>query len=326
MSDVSAPAASAAPAAPATTAQPADAAAKDAKATDSTAPVGTKSTESDADIEEDAEELAKEEAKIEKAIKKAYKLKVDGKDVDVDEAELIKRAQMGFSADAKWQEAATIKKQMEGFLTLLQQDPSEALARLGMDVDDLAERHIQRRIEEMKKTPEQLEREKLQKEIEKYKKESEMRQKQARDEEIQRLQSKFSVEIENDISSALEDATSGLPKSPYVIKRVADLLILAMQKGKKDVRARDVLPMIKEEVRNELREMYNVVPDDMFEEMVGKDRLTKYRKGKIKKPKAPTASASDVKSTGQAEMKANKETKETPRIRAKDFFNKLGSR
>lgn len=282
------------------------------------------------DVEDDGSDLTDEDIKkAEKAqAKLRKKLKVGGKEVEVDEDELVKRAQMGYSAEEKWQEAAKMRKQVESFIQLLQNDPAVALEKMGFNVDELAEKRIQQRIEEMKKSPEQLEKERIERELHELKAEREKERSEIQKREMERLQEQFAVEIENDIDGALNDNKLGLPKSPYVIKRIADTMILAMKHGYKDVKARDVLPIVQEEIRKELRDMYATSPDEIFEELVGKDRLTKYRRGKIKKPaEAKPASLSDVRPTGHKEIQQSRQD-EKPRSKesAKDFFKRLGSK
>lgn len=335
MADTPTPAAPAAPA-PAASPAPADVKKDEKKAAPSeVAPKDAPAPEDDAeDIEEEADAIedmpedTKEEKKAKAEAKKKWKLKVAGRDIEADEDELIRRAQMGYSADQKWQEAAQMRKQMDSFIALLQQDPGEALSKLGMNVDELAERHIQRRIEEMQKSPEQLEREKLEKELQKLKKEMEDKENAAREEEIARMQEKFAIEIENDILTTL-DKDRDMPKSPYVVKRVADLMIIAMRNGRKDVTAKDVLPIVKKQINDELREMYSVAPDEVFETLVGKDRLTKYRKARVKrKPteQPPTPLSNQVQQTGQSELKSQSSKEERRQKSARDFFKTLGKK
>lgn len=322
------PSTPAAPAAPAPEAAKAPAPA-DAKPTDAEAPKEAKATSEEGEELEDQLEEAEEKelsAKEKKEAKRLWKLKVQGKDLDVDEEELVKRAQMGFSADQKWQEAAQTKKQVEAFIGMLQKDPVEALAALGFNVDDIAEKHIQRRIEEMQKSPEQIEREKLQKEVEALRQKEKERETQAQELEKQRLQEKYAVEFEQDILSSLDDPKSGLPKSPYFIKRVADTMIFAMQNGYKDITAKDAIAIIKEDVRKELQELYAASPDEVFEELIGKDRLTKYRKGKIKNRKPTNPTVADIQPTGRAEKQAAQSKEEAKKVLAKDFFRNLGTK
>lgn len=283
------------------------------------------------DLVQTPEQKKKEEAA---AAKRAYKLKVGGRDVEVDEAELLKRAQMGYSADQKWQEAAQMRKQMEGFVQLLQRDPEKALEQMGYDVDKLAEERLQKRILEMQKSPEQLEREKLQRELQEMKDRDAAREEEYRTKETQRIQDQYAIELENDISAALDNNTYGFPKTPYVVKRIADTMILAVQQGiatnnqrLMNISAKDVLPIVEAEIKQELHDMYSASPDEVFESLVGKDRLNKYRRAKIKKTAKPT-SASDVKQTGTKELKKvqDQQSAQQKKLNAKDFFKNLGSK
>lgn len=273
--------------------------------------------------EEEKKKAEKKEAK-KKAEAKAWKLKVGGKEVEIkDEQELLKRAQMGYAADEKWQEAAKIRKDMEAFVQALQSDPTSVLEQMGFDVDALAEQRIQQRIEEMSKSPEQLEREKLQKEIEKLRKEREQEQETMRSKEMERMQQQYAMQIENDISQAL-DSNKALPKSPYVVKRIADSLLLAMNNGYHDVTVTDVLPIVESQIRSEIQEMFSAMPEELVEAVIGKDVLNKVRKSRIKKT-VPTKPK--VEATGNTEIKKAQEANKSQdkKLSAKDFFKKLGS-
>lgn len=323
---------SAAPATPAAT--PAQVATQEALSTLPADPKAPKIAASD-DVEDSGEDLVESPAEAKLAAKKAYKLKVNGKDLEVDEAELLKRAQMGYSADEKWQETAKMRKQMDGFIHLLQTNPAKALEQMGYDVDKMAEDRIRLRIEEMQKSPEQLEREKMQKELEEMRADREREKSEGQQKEMQRIQDQFAIEIENDISSALDDNSFGFPKIPYVVKRIADTMILAVQEGiktnnerLKNITAKDVLPLVRDEIQREQRELYSLTPDEVFEQMIGKERLNKYRRAKIKKPAVKPSSANDVKATGTKELQKAKDdtNKNQKKEVAKDFFRNLGSR
>lgn len=280
------------------------------------------------DVEDDGSDLEPEVETAAKAAEKLKKkLKVGGKEIEVDEDELVKRAQMGFSAEEKWQEAAKMRKQVDSFIALLQKDPASALEKMGFDVDAMAEARIQQRIEEMQKSPEQLELERIRRENEEIKAERERERQEIQTREMQRMQEQFAVQIENDINSALDAPDFGLPKSPYYIKRIADVMIYGL-KNKKDISAKRAAEIVRDEVKQELQQMYSLTPDEVFEQLVGKDRLNKYRRSKIKPKAKPAATAPDIKPTGTREIEQAKasSSQEKTKVRAKDFFRNLGSK
>lgn len=275
------------------------------------------------EVEDDGSDLESEKS-MTKAEKKAWKLKVGEKDIEItDESELIKRAQMGYSADEKWNEAAKMRKQVENFIGLLQQDPASALEKMGLDVDSFAEQRMLQRIEEMKKSPEQLAHEKLQRELEQLRTEREQERESIRQREAQALQDKYAVDLENEINSAFDNNEAGLPKSPYIVKRMADVMIYALKNKVPDFTAKKALEVVQAEVLNELNQMYSVAPDEVFERLVGKDRLNKYRRAKVK-AKTPAPKTNDIKPTGAGELQKSQEDQAPKKIREKDFFKNLG--
>jgi hypothetical protein len=240
---------------------------------------------------------------------------------------LLKRAQMGFAADEKWQEAAKMRKQVEGMLSMLQKDPAAFLEKAGFDVDALAEQRIQQRIEEMKKSPEQLEMERLRREHEALLSERELERKTAHERDVQRMQQEFAVQVESEIMQAFDSPEFGLPKSPYFIKRIADVLIYDIKKNKKQtITAAKAAEIVRDEVKTEWQQIYTTSPDELFEQMIGKDRLNKYRRSKIKKPATTPTTLADVKQTGTSEMRQSTPERPKERLRSKDFFKKLGSK
>jgi hypothetical protein len=278
------------------------------------------------DVDDDGADLPPEKKQPEGPRK--HKLTVKGKELEVDEKELLKRAQMGFSAEEKWQEAAKMRKQVEGFINLLQKDPNQALEKLGFDVDQLAEARIQQRIEEMKKTPEQLELERLRREHESILQERERERQELHQKEMMRMQNDYAVQVESEIMQAIDDPQFGLPKSPYFIKRIADVLIYDIKRnGKQTISASKAAEIVRDEVKSEWQEVYQLTPDEVFEQMVGKDRLNKYRRSKIKRQATKqTAPLADVRQTGQAEMAKTTEQKAQEKMLAKQFFKQLGSK
>ena len=98
------------------------------------------------------------------AEKRKYKLKVDGKDqeLELDDTEISIRLQKATAAEKRMQEAAEQRKQIQAVLEFIKKDPIAALKdpALGIDVEKMVEERLaQRYQDEMKRqqmTPEQL--------------------------------------------------------------------------------------------------------------------------------------------------------------------------
>lgn len=223
------------------------------------------------------------------------KLKIDGREVEEtlpfsipNDPKSIEYAtrnlQLAKASQARMGESAELKKQVAGFIEELRKNPKKILSdpNIGIDVKKFAAQILQEEIEASKKSPEQLEREKLEtklKELEdERKKEKEDMQKQ----QFELYQNQAYEEYDRDITNAI--AESSLPKSSYTVKKIADYMLLGLQEGI-DVKAADVIPLVEQEIRNDLKEMFAILPEDVIESLVGKDAIGKIRKSNVAKAK-----------------------------------------
>ena len=271
-------------------------------------------------VKEIAEQLAKEESEAEEttpkttsstpkapekpaaqaAIKKALrelKLKVDGKeyseklpfDLPDDPAAIEymqKQLQLSKMGQSRAQQTAELQKEVLSFFDKLRTDPKAALAdpMVGVDVKKLAQQIIEEEIENSKKSPEQIEKEKLQAEIKELRAKQEADKKDWEQKETTRLQELAYDQYESEMVKALEG--SDLPKSPYVVKKMAEYMLLGLQEGK-DLRPEDVLPLVRDEIQGDIKDMFAAMPDEVVEKLIGKDKLDGIRKKKIAKAKTP---------------------------------------
>lgn len=286
-------------------------------------------TEETVEADSAATETPKEEIKAQiQEMKKKLKLKVDGREIEEEidfnnEDSLREMLQKGKSADSKFQKASQMEKQMNQLIKLFQEDPESALIKMGHDPDKLMEQRIEKRIKEMEMSPEQkkiaemearlADRENKLKQIEQEKHEAEKA----------RMQEEFSRKLDTEITEAL--STSRLPKSPYVLNRLANTMLDAMKMGYEDVSAKDVLPIIEKQINSEIQEMFSAMPEEVIEAMLGQNVTEKLRKHRLAKMRKAPETASAVKATGKSEEKAKTTEKEVKKIDAKDFFKTFGN-
>jgi hypothetical protein len=265
-------------------------------------------------------ELSQKEAQ--KLIKK-YSLKVRGqtieREVDLSDDEFIKnQLQLAEVSKLSMQQAAEIKKAYEKEMQRLRSNPWEMLQELGLDGDALAEERIQRRIEEMKKSPEQLEKEKYQRELEEARAEAKKLKEERDNIEAQKLQEQAAIQINDEIDKALNGHKS-LPNSPMVRRRIADTMLWAMENGHPEVSAEDVVPLVQREMREELQRLYSEMPEEALEDFIGKQNIDRMRKKRLATTKVP--GVNQVKPTTQS-IKSQEPAKPAEKIPAKDFFRK----
>lgn len=275
---------------------------------------------------DDATPEEKAEAKVE--LKRRMKFKVNGRDVEQeidlgDNEALQKLLQKGFAADERFQSASAMEKKMEQFAKLMQSDPFQALVAAGHDPDMLTEAYMKKRVEELSKSPEQLQLEKLQKEIEKERKLRQGLEEEKLTAEQQRHEAEYSRQLDEEITTAL--STSDLPKSPYVVKRIAENLMIGIEQGHEDLTVDDVLPLVEKQIKDEIRQMFEAMPEDVIEKTLGDGVSNKLRKRRLAKINKIPDSASSVKASGNSETAKIKQDKQVEKqaVKAKDFFSKF---
>lgn len=265
--------------------------------------------------------------KAAESMKKKLKLKVNGVEEEVefdmgDEAALIRELQKSRAFDKTAKEHAGFKAQVDQLMSMLMDENQResVLERLGIDVDKLAETRLSRKIDEMKKSPEQVKQEKLEQELEQLRKEKKEIEDAKKRAEEDKLRNEAASQIEADITEALESKNSFLPKkSPWVLRTVGQFMFLAAQKGYPQVTAKDVMPLVEKEYREQMSELFDNAPEERLEEIVGKKNLDRYRKAMMSKRKTtPVPNKPKIQDTGS---KATPKQEEEPKkYRMKDLF------
>lgn len=319
---------------PATSAAPAASAAPTAPVTEQpkveSAELSAEEQEIEASLENSEEEPAKVEAKDEKSKKKSekevekrlkkLKLKVDGKEIEEeldldDEERLVRELQMAKMGQKRAQEKAELEKQVEAFMKALSEDPFSAIGQLGMNPDQIIEDYINKQLEQAKKSPEQLEKERLENELKAIRAEREKEKETVKQKELARLQEQAFQQYDQQMEQALNK--SSLPKTPYTVKKMADYMLVALEAGH-DVTPEDVVDIVKEEMHNDLKEMFQSLPEETIEGLLGEQVINKLRKRRVAKAQAAQkALGTKVVETGNA-VKTEEKPKE--KLSYKEFF------
>lgn len=296
----------------------------------SEAPVDNAAEEAELSAEETAEVEAELKAKADKkppvSSKRKYSPKVNGRQMDVefdpnDDVEMLKYLQKAMAADEKFQEAAALRKNVEQLVAELKSNPRGVLSHpeLGIDIKKFAEDILNEEIQELQKSPEQKQLEALQKQLGEEKTQREKLEESKRNAEMSRLEEQAFKQFDDDITSALEKHPT-LPKSPYVIKRIADTLIEAIGLGYKDATVHDIMPIVEQQISGEIQKMFETMPEELMEQLIGKNNLGRLRKSRLSKMKK-VETAQQVKSTGKSSKDAEKKVDKP--VRFQDMFGKF---
>lgn len=251
---------------------------------------------------------------------KEFEIKAYGKtqklSLDLDnEEELKKYLTKAVSFDKASQESAEIRKAAVEFIEELKKNPRKILSdpNIGLDLKQFAQDIINDQIEEEAKSPEQREIEKLRAELESRMEAEKKAKEEFEKSEFERLQRDAETRLESDIESAL--TSSDLPKTPYTVKKMADIMLMAMQNGI-ELAPKDVVPLLRQQMAQEIKEMFSASSEDVLEELLGNDNLTRLQKRRLAKAKA-VQTANSVKPSGNEPVKKSVEEK---KINMKDFF------
>lgn len=290
---------------------------------------------------EEGAEKSKEAAPAKEAAAKAsstkkYKLKVDGKEEEDEldlsnEQEVIKRLQLAKVAQKRMQESATDKKtvaqmkeELKEFVTALRDNPFDVLSdpRFGLDLKKLAYDYVAKEVEQATKSPEQLEAEKKDNEAKQIKEELTRLKKEKEDGEKKSIQEKYEQELQKDIMDSIKE--SGLPQDePEVLKRYAQAMKIGM-KFKIPLSAKELGPIIKQQLYDESRKFASLLKDEEFEEFAGQDRIKNVRKKMLDKIKTNVSSNKQVVDTGSEKDEASVNGEKKKYIRnSKSFWKDL---
>ncbi len=297
----------------------------------SSAPAEVKSTApvtevSESEGSEDEVEAAPEKTEP-KSSKKKFSVKANNRmrEVELDlanDAEIQKYIEKALGADDKFQEAAYMRKAVEELVNELKTNPKSILSHkdIGIDLKAFAQQILNEELAEMEKTPEQKKMEEMERKL----KEHEERAKRAEEEREQARKAQMDEmaiqALDEQVTAAL--SKSDLPKSPYVLKRIADTMETAVTMGYTDVTVEQIIPFVEEQITGEISRLFDEAPEQtaakLMEKIVGKKNLDKYRKTRVSKVKQGVTTAASVKDAGT--KVAEKPKEEEKPIRFKQMF------
>ena len=246
-----------------------------------------------------------------------FKIKVNGQEKEVtldfnNKEDIVRRLQMAEAAQEAFQKASQIEKAHMSEVERLKANPWEVLSELGFDPDELAEERIEQLVREMSMSPEEkaareadLERQKQQEELETLRRQLKEKEEAEKSREFEILQQQAKADLEVEIDDAISGTTQ-LPKSDYVQKRVADALMFAMENGQPKAKAHDVAPIVEKEIKAELQQFMENVPDQLLEEFFGKKLNDRLRKQRLKKMPAQKKIVDSGKNVAKKDEKREK--------------------
>ena len=220
------------------------------------------------------------------------KLTVDGQEMEMAESEVIAMAQKGRSADKRFQEAAQARREAEQVVNFLKSNPKEAFKKLGIDVRKFSEDTLLEMIQHDQMTHEQKKAQENENELRRYRDTEKQAQERAHAEALAKQEQEYMQSYDATFVKALTE--SGLPKTPYTVKRMAELTLIATRKGL-DLEPSQLAKLVREDYESEMKAMYGQADGDALLELLGKDAVKKLSKAQLSKYKATRSNTGQFK-------------------------------
>ena len=265
-----------------------------------------------------------------KELIKEFELKVNGKTVktkiNLSDEEAVKRElQKAYAFNDVSQENAQIKKALSAKIAAWKSDPSQLFADLGVDATEFAVSHLDRQIEESKKTPEQREQEEKEKayakameELQAYKEREAKLKQMIEERRIAEEQSRLIENLSQEIDSALE-RSQVLAGDPEMKARLADMMAMYQdQYPDRDITAEMVLPKLEAKVLAERKKALTKVNEEELLSNLSEDQIKKLLEKHLKKNQVaaqPEAPKAPVTPSQVVPPKAPAKKEEAPKIR-----------
>lgn len=259
---------------------------------------------------ESGSETKSEETKEEPP--KKHKVKINGKEVEMTEAELIRRASLSSGAEEKFQEAAQMRQQVQQVIEMLKNPKQffEIAQKLGHDVTGMSEEHLSEQVRREMMSPEECELEDLRNwkaEQERIAQEqAEAEQRTAAEQQEYEARQQAAQFYDQKITEILSQAD--LPKTPYTVKKVAARLKAALAKGY-EMPVETAVDLVRQEFSDDIQSMYGSLEGEALVNALGADLVKKIRAHDLQQLKARRqATHADV-----VDQKIEQQTKPTPR-------------
>jgi hypothetical protein len=269
-------------------------------------------------------------AEVKEEIRK-LKGKVNGREVEWTEAEAIRRAQLADAADEKFREASEMRKQAEQFFELLRTNPKQVLMHpelaKAINMRELAEEYLSTELQREMMDPKDRELEDLRKwktEQEEARKAAEQEQMtKAQQEELRQHQQRAAREIDRQLTEVLQKAD--LPKDPEVVKRVAELMYQAGQKGY-ELDPQTAVDIVRERSQSYLQSLTSRMEGEALVKFLGEDLVKKLRKHDLARIKAQLEGSQPAAIAEQVQPQPAREVKQDQGLRPDQWKERLFSK
>lgn len=262
----------------------------------------------------------------EKAAAAAYKkLKIKGREIDVDETKYHEYAQKGAAATETWQEAAKMKKDADAFMQRLKENPKAVLAdkNLGIDFRKVAEEYLWEQLQDEQMSPQEKAQREKERRLEILEAEKAKRDEYETEQQRMAEHQHYIQEYDQKISKAL--ASSGLPKTSGTVRRVAEYMKLDIDAGI-DRDPIEYIDAVRSDYLADIQELLGSMEGEALIKMLGDESAKKMRMADLKRLKSTTPKEGHVFVPGKGMQKADAPKKLSGKDWERDVMKSLMGR
>jgi uncharacterized protein (UPF0147 family) len=222
--------------------------------------------------------------------KRMLKAKIDGKEIEIDEDSAIRAFQKERASEKRFQDAAQMKKQAEGFLRMLKESDANPLVleeimndpSIGVNFRKVAEQYLYEKIKFEQLSPDERKKAELKQELAQMEQAKQEQLRLQQEEELNQQTEQWREHYTQEINTALDK--SDLPRTQYTIAQMARYILMGQQRGM-ELSADEIIPLVKRDYQNMIMELFSKLPADKLTNFVGEDLLKKLREADLAKVK-----------------------------------------
>ena len=252
---------------------------------------------------------------------KTFKVKVDGQELDVSEADLVKDYQLKQASNKRMQQASGLKKQADEILSMFEKDPKAALKHIEKSKNPQLRAAVEDYLLEYIKLESMDPKERALMEKDAKIREYEERDKAAKQKEDQAFQERLDQEtgdkLSGDIASMLEK--SNLPATTFTVSRVA-YMMLAAAENEIDMTAEEAVQLVEESEIGGYKSALSKLEGDRLLQILGDDIAEKIRKADLGRLKSTPTSA---KQQARSEKPGSKASGKKSQMSWDDYISSL---
>lgn len=259
----------------------------------------------------------------EPAPKKKYKVKVEDKEEEVDEDELLKGYQKAKASDKRFQEAASLRKQVDDFVSKIKAGEIEDL--ISMIPQDKFIPHAEKMLLEHLNYLEMPEAERKILELEKKLKVTEAAEKERSEKELSErrktFEAKAATEIDQDIGEAIK--ASGVKPTARFVARIAEHMLNSLDPkigtGQR-LSGKEALAKATSDIHTDIVEYLKILPPDELRKILPTEVQESLRKSMVDQVRASDPIRSKTPQAVEAKGSSKK------KVGIDEYFNKLEKR